>query len=116
MPQRGTVARIESHEVISGISREHDSACRAEHACAHRSEQTLPRLERALPGNLAGAVVDRLEHAAQRDLATSCDPTEAHRPARVFFGVVKESVTLQVTNIEQPGLGAEGRWRPVCPP
>src|SRR6202035_4502414 len=43
------------------------------------------------------------------------DPAQALRSARIIFGVVKQTVALEIPNIKKSGLRTEGRRGPVRP-
>ena len=111
MPQRLAVGRIERDEIARHIAAEQQLPGRRQQTRARRA--TAGRSELVLPDDLAGLVVDRGDEAAQRPDADLVLAAEPHRAARIGLGQVVHRVGFARRHVEQAGVGAVGRRRPV---
>src|SRR6186997_394786 len=112
MPERFAGGRIERHEVARDIAAEEQSSGRGEQA---RTSAPVPDsgAESVLPDGLACLVVDRREIAAAASDADFFLAAETHRATRIELGEVIHCVVLGSGNVEETGVRAERRRRPV---
>ena len=111
VPQRRAVRRIVGDEVARDVAGKEQPAGRRQQSGAETRGQVRP--VPALPRDLAGLVVDGRQIAAARTDGALVLAAEPERAARIGFGQVVHRVGVGRRHVEQPGLRAERRRRPV---